>query len=606
MADTVIGTEIQNYRILQKLGEGGMGVVYKAVDTSLDRVVAIKALNAELAGNPELEQRFRNEAKAQANLNHPNLATIFAFFVNGGRPWMVLEFIEGETLEQTIFRRGPIPSQESVPLFRQALLGLGYAHRMGIVHRDIKPSNLMVNQQGTVKVMDFGIAKVMGSRGMTRTGTHMGTAFYMSPEQVLNRGVDIRSDVYSLGITLYELLSGRVPFESDSDYEIMTAHVNTPPPLPSRFYPYIPKGIENAVLKAVAKNPDDRFQTVEEFGSALEHPDDFVAAPVAARGVTVLETPATVVGAAAMAGVAAGAAAGAVPAGTMPGAGITPPTAPTNARPPGLKLPAWNQQTKIVAAGLATVFVLCGGWLALRPKPVVQPLSMAGTSGSLTSPVPESKTQIMSTPTQPATTPPASTPPATGDAKTGGDAAAAPPQQEAPAAEAPAAQILIPAGAEVKVRVNDAIDSRASHIGDHVNATVIAPVVVGGNIIVPFGSPARLQLTNVANAGHIEGRSLLQLQLVSLTIHGRGYAVHSAPFVKAGSSRGKRSAEVIGGAAAVGAVIGGIFHHKKGAAEGAAAGAGVGSAAQFATKGDFVRIDPETKITFTLRSPVVT
>src|SRR5262249_12178669 len=276
----MIGTEIGSYRILEKLGEGGMGVVYKAVDTSLDRIVAVKVLGSELARNPELVQRFRNEAKAQANLNHTNLATLYAFLVQGDTASMVMEFVDGETFEGMILRRGPIPALEAIPMFKQALLGIGYAHRSGIIHRDIKPSNLMVNRMGIIKVMDFGIAKVMGTRGMTRTGTQMGTGWYMSPEQVLNKPVDIRSDIYSLGVTLYQMLSAHVPFEGDSDFQIMSDHLNTAPPPPTRFYPYIPKGVENAVLKALEKNPDSRFQTVEEFGVALEHPEDFGYVPL--------------------------------------------------------------------------------------------------------------------------------------------------------------------------------------------------------------------------------------------------------------------------------------------------------------------------------------
>ncbi len=278
----LVGTQVANYKILERLGEGGMGVVYKAVDINLDRVVAIKALNTELTGNPELEQRFRAEAKAQANLNHTNLATLYTLLIESGLPLMVMEYIEGETFEQMVQRRGPIPGQETVPIFRQALLGIGYAHRMGIIHRDIKPSNIMLNKQGIVKVMDFGIAKVLGARGMTRTGTQMGTAFYMSPEQVLNRGLDIRSDIYSLGVTLYEMLTANVPFSGDSDYLVMTSHVNAPPPLPTTFYPYIPQGLQNAVLKALEKSPDARFQTVEEFEAALAQPDTFGVAPVQA------------------------------------------------------------------------------------------------------------------------------------------------------------------------------------------------------------------------------------------------------------------------------------------------------------------------------------
>ena len=275
----MIGTEIASYRILEKLGQGGMGVVYKAVDTGLDRMVAMKVLNPDLSKNPELVERFRAEARAQANLNHTNLATLYAFMVHQGTAIMVMEFVEGETFAQMIRRRGPIPEVEAIPLFRQALLGIGYAHRAGILHRDIKPSNLMLNKNGLVKVMDFGIAKVMGARGMTRTGTQLGTLAYMSPEQIQNRNVDIRSDVYELGITLYEMLTGHLPFESDSEFQIMQDHVYTPPPPPSKYYPYINKGVENVILKSIEKNSDARFQTVEQFGAALEHPDSLAYTP---------------------------------------------------------------------------------------------------------------------------------------------------------------------------------------------------------------------------------------------------------------------------------------------------------------------------------------
>ena len=275
----MIGTEIASYRILEKLGQGGMGVVYKAVDTGLDRMVAMKVLNPDLSKNPELVERFRAEARAQANLNHTNLATLYAFMVHQGTAIMVMEFVEGETFAQMIRRRGPIPEVEAIPLFRQALLGIGYAHRAGILHRDIKPSNLMLNKNGLVKVMDFGIAKVIGARGMTRTGTQLGTLAYMSPEQIQNRNVDIRSDIYELGITLYEMLTGHLPFESDSEFQIMQDHVYTPPPPPSKYYPYINKGVEKVILKSIEKNSDARFQTVEQFGAALEHPDSLAYTP---------------------------------------------------------------------------------------------------------------------------------------------------------------------------------------------------------------------------------------------------------------------------------------------------------------------------------------
>ena len=277
----MVGQQIGDFQIVQKLGEGGMGVVYKAVDVHLGRPVAIKMLAAGLTDNPELLQRFQSEARAQANLSHTNLATLYAFLVDQGNAYMVMEFVEGETFDQIIRRNGPINLREAIPWFKQALLGIGAAHRVGIIHRDIKPSNLMLNRQGIVKVMDFGIAKAVGTRGLTRTGMQLGTLAYMSPEQIQNRNVDVRSDIYSLGVTLYEMLSGHVPFESDSDFQVMHDHVNTPPPPMTRYFPYAPQELEGVVERALAKNPDERFQTVEEFGAALEHPANFAAAPPA-------------------------------------------------------------------------------------------------------------------------------------------------------------------------------------------------------------------------------------------------------------------------------------------------------------------------------------
>ena len=577
----MVGTEIGNYRILEKLGEGGMGVVYKAVDVNLDRTVAIKALNAELTGNPELEQRFRAEAKAQANLNHTNLATLYTLLIEDGRPWMVMEYIEGENFEQMVQRRGPIPALEAIPMFRQALLGIGYAHRMGIVHRDIKPSNMMLNRHGIVKVMDFGIAKVLGSRGLTRTGTQMGTAFYMSPEQVLNQSVDIRSDIYSLGVTLYEMLTANVPFGGDSDYRIMTDHVNTPPPLPTRFYPYIPKGVENAVLKAMEKNPDARFQTVEEFGAALEHPDDFVAVPavaVAAPAAAVAQSPPVV--------------AGAVVA---------------QALPP--KTSFWTPERKIVAGGAGVVLALVAGWLAFRPapKPTGAPIQTGRTASGPIAPSGGGEVRDLSVPkvVQPADqTGGASN---KGQSKTPSGEPSKPSGKEPEKREAapkPVRELVIPAGTLVSVRLIDAIDSRQNQPGEKFDASVDSPVVAGGRTVIPKGANARVVLASVNQAGHIAGRSELVLRLASVSIHGKSYPVASDTYVKLGSSRGKRSAEVIGGAAAVGAVIGGIFGHKKGAAGGAAAGAGAGTATQYATKGQPVTIASETHIDFTLRGPI--
>jgi len=632
----MVGTQIGNYRIEEKLGEGGMGVVYKGVDVNLDRVVAIKALNTELRGNAELEQRFRAEAKAQANLNHTNLAILYALLIEEGRPFMVMEFIEGETLEQMIQRRGPIPSEEAIPLFRQALLGIGFAHRAGIVHRDIKPSNIMVNRQGIVKVMDFGIAKVLGGRGMTRTGTQMGTAYYMSPEQVLNRGVDIRSDIYSLGVTLYEMLTANVPFSGDSDYQIMSDHVNTPPPLPTKFYPYIPAGVQNAVLKAIEKKQDARFQTVEEFGAALEHPQDFgvvagvpTAAPVvqqqalpARPGSTVLETAPRYTGP----GVAPIVPAVVAPVVATVVAPVDTPAAALAQSPQGV--PAKSNAKLIRNVGIAAVAaaVLGIAWFTLRPAPKVDtslpPLPAVASGGSPaaqgldTTAIPlSSQTTLKAqaqTSSQPGGQSGSSSQSKMQQAQSGQAPRAQPSQTSPPVSNpsppppSPAATgaFMIPAGTTVTIRMINGVNSVRNLPGQRFNASVDAPVVIGGRVVIPRGAPAQVLLDNVEQAGHIEGHASIGLELVSLVFGGYNYSVHSYLFEQQGASRGKESAAVIGGAAAAGAVIGGIIGHGKGAAAGAAAGAGAGAGAQYATKGPVLVIPAETRINFVLRKPI--
>ena len=298
----MIGKQIANYQITEKLGEGGMGVVYKGMDANLGRPVAVKMLTAELAHNPDIVERFRAEARAQANLSNPNLAVLYALLVEDGTAFMVMEFVEGQTFEQMIRARGPIPPETALPLFKQALQGVGAAHRMGIVHRDIKPSNIMLNTQGVVKVMDFGIAKVVGTRGMTRTGMQLGTPAYMAPEQIQSKPIDTRTDIYALGITLYQMLSGQLPFQHDSDFDTMNSQVMAAPPPMKQMFPYAPIQYQNVVAKALEKDPNNRFQTVEEFNAALENPESVMTMGTAPTvltsavgapggGRTVLETP---------------------------------------------------------------------------------------------------------------------------------------------------------------------------------------------------------------------------------------------------------------------------------------------------------------------------
>jgi serine/threonine-protein kinase len=222
-----------------------------------------------LRDDPEFVARFRQEARIQAGLNHPNIATLFDFFVWNDMPVAVMELIKGETLRAMIDRTGPIPAHMALPIFVQALRGVAAGHRLGIIHRDLKPSNLMITEEGVVKITDFGIAKVRNNSGQTRVSTRVGSASYMAPEQILGRPVDEKTDIYIMGGTLYELLTGRPPFQGLSQFEIDSAHVRESPKLPTELVANIPPAAVAAVMKALAKEPSDRFATAEEFIQAL-------------------------------------------------------------------------------------------------------------------------------------------------------------------------------------------------------------------------------------------------------------------------------------------------------------------------------------------------
>jgi predicted Ser/Thr protein kinase len=276
----MIGDVLDHYRVLELVGRGAMGVVYKALDLNLDRPVAIKVMSAESRNDPDFVERFRQEARLQAALNHPNVALLFDYFVHDGAPVAVMEFIDGESLEQLIRRRGAIPAHESIPLFKQALRGVAAAHRAGIIHRDLKAANLMITRDDVVKVMDFGIAKRQGAMGATKASTSIGSPLYMAPEQILGRAVDCRTDVYALGVTLYQLLSGQPPFNprGKTEYSVLNAHVNDLPEPPTVYCRDIPQPLVDAVMRSIAKEPEARFQSADDFMRAL--PD--VPAPTAA------------------------------------------------------------------------------------------------------------------------------------------------------------------------------------------------------------------------------------------------------------------------------------------------------------------------------------
>jgi tRNA A-37 threonylcarbamoyl transferase component Bud32 len=279
----MIGTVLGNYQITEKLGEGGMGAVYKGIDLMLEREVAIKALRPEFSRQPQLVERFRAEAVTLAKLNHPNIATLHSFFRQGDDFFMVMEFVRGETLDSVIRNSGAMAIERATSLFCHALEGIGHAHNMGIVHRDIKPANMMLTETGSIKVMDFGIARVLGTARMTKQGMVVGTIEYMSPEQVQGLDTDARSDIYSLGILLYEMLTGRVPFHSDNEFKLMKAQIEEAPVPPRVHAPHIPLSVEQAIMRSLAKKPEARYQTVAEFRAVLESSLTGAARPAETR-----------------------------------------------------------------------------------------------------------------------------------------------------------------------------------------------------------------------------------------------------------------------------------------------------------------------------------
>jgi serine/threonine-protein kinase len=265
----MIGQVIGNYKIEQKLGEGGMGEVFRGVDMMLEREVAIKFLRPELASQAQVVERFRSEAVTLAKLNHPNIATLYNFMRQGDSFIMVLEFVRGVTLDHVIQRRGAIPVDQALPIFCQMLDGIQEAHDFGIIHRDIKPANMMLTEKGTLKVLDFGIARILGTARMTRQGNIIGTIEYMSPEQVRGFETDARSDIYSLGMLLYEMLTARCPFDIQNEFELMKAQIEQYPMPPRQLNPAIPEVVEQAIWKSIAKDPAQRFQSASEFRAFL-------------------------------------------------------------------------------------------------------------------------------------------------------------------------------------------------------------------------------------------------------------------------------------------------------------------------------------------------
>ncbi len=258
------------YELGALIGRGGMAQVYRANDTVLNRQVAVKVLSSNFSSDPEFVARFRREAQAAARLSHPNVVSVFDTGSDDGTHYIVMEYVEGRTLADVLAQEGRLPPERGARVAESVCKALGFAHEEGIVHRDIKPGNIMITRQGEVKVMDFGIARATTSETLAQTRTVMGTAAYLSPEQARGEQVDQRSDIYSLGVVLYEMLTGRPPFTGDSAVAVAYQHVQENPPPPSSIASAVSAGLDSVVMRALAKDPATRFQTTEEFRSALE------------------------------------------------------------------------------------------------------------------------------------------------------------------------------------------------------------------------------------------------------------------------------------------------------------------------------------------------
>ncbi|HSR97660.1 MAG TPA: serine/threonine-protein kinase, partial [Kofleriaceae bacterium] len=288
----MLGKTIGNYIVRHKLGEGGMGSVYFAEHPAIGKRVALKVLHPDFSSDPEIVSRFFNEAKAVNDIQHPNIIDIVDFGTipppMPGEPplvYFIMEYVEGATLTQLIQREAPLAPDRAVDIALQIADALAASHSKGVVHRDLKPDNVMLISRGRqrdfVKLLDFGIAKLSGAARThrTRTGTVMGTPQYMSPEQCDGRGlIDHRADIYALGIVLYQMLTGRVPFGGEGHGEVMIHQMTKPPLAPSRIAPQIPEAVELIVLKALEKRAEDRFQRVDDMALALQNPTAYIAA----------------------------------------------------------------------------------------------------------------------------------------------------------------------------------------------------------------------------------------------------------------------------------------------------------------------------------------
>ena len=464
----MVGQKVGKYNVVSRLGRGGMGTVYKAVDETLGREVAIKCLNSDLTESEALK-RFRAEAVALARLNHPNIAMIFELTEHEGQLLMVMEFVRGETFEKVSARLGAMPVDRAVGLCSQVLDALSHAHREGIVHRDLKPANLMLSDSGLVKVMDFGLARMAGTEHLTNDGYMVGTPAYMSPEQVLAHEIDGRADLYAMGVVLYRMLTGQLPFKADSGIAMAQKQMYDQPTPVRQLRMELPAAAEEIITRALAKKPEDRFQNADQFKAALAMLNGVTSAeitrtltspmpfpaitprmqptpPRPADPATIPSTPSPFAMERPPAPVANEPVA-AAPVAAAPGVTAPVVAAPVATKPAApaaaarrMRVPAMAAAGVVLLAAVPATIMWRGG-ASPAPAAVVEPAAAPATPASTTPPSTEAAAApAASTPAVPA--PEASAPPAADPAAGKADAPKRP--RESPAAKAPAIAAATP------------------------------------------------------------------------------------------------------------------------------------------------------------------